>query len=62
MFHFYNNCLSSFNIFSLFSSAIIISSKFPGFSSITCFGFTILSLFDFATASAILYPKNLPVL
>ena len=28
----------------------------------TCFGFTILSSFNLATASAILFPINLPVL
>ena len=44
MFHFQNTCLNSFNISSLLSGGIIISS--------TCFGFTILSV--------ILFPINLP--
>ena len=54
MFHFYNTFLNSFNISSLFSGGIIISS--------TGFGFTILLSFNLATASAILFPINSPVL
>ena len=44
---------SLFNIYSFFFDRIIISSPFLRFSSITCFGFTILS--------AILFLKNSPV-
>ena len=40
---FYNNCLNSFSISSLFSGGIIISSTFLEFSSGTVFGFTIVS-------------------
>ena len=54
MFHFYNTCLNSFNTSTYLPGGIIISSTFPEFSSITCLGFTILS--------AILFPKNSPVL
>ena len=53
MLHFYNTCLNSFNISSLFSGGIIISSTCLRFSSITCFGF--------ATLLAILFPVNLTV-
>ena len=60
MFHFYNTCLNSFNISSFFSGGVIISSTFLEFSSITGFVFTILSLYDKITASAILIPKNSP--
>ena len=62
MFHFYNTCLNSLDISHLFSGGIIISSTFLGCLSITCFGFTILSSFDLATASAIFFPENLPAL
>ena len=48
-FDFYNTCLDSFNILSLFSGGIITSSTFLDFSS----GLTILS--------AILFPINPPV-
>ena len=58
VFHFYNTCLNSFSISFLFSGGLIISSKFLKFSS----NFTILSSCDLATASAILFPKNLSVL
>ena len=58
MFHFHKTCLKSLKISSLFSGRIIISSTFLGFSS----GFTILSSFDLATASVILFPINSPVL
>ena len=51
MFHFYNMFLNLFNISSFFSSGIIISSTFLGFS----LG---LSLFDLVTASAILFHKS----
>ena len=54
MFHFCNNCLNSFNVSSLFSGGIIISST-------GCY-FTILSLFDLVTASGILSSKNSPAL
>ena len=50
MFHFYNTCL----IFLLFSDGIIISSTGSCFS--------ILTLFDLATASEILFPKYSPAL
>ena len=54
MFHFYNTFINLFNILSLFSDGIIIS------STGSCF--TILSSFDLVTASAILFPKNSPAL
>ena len=54
MFHFYNTCLSSFNISSLFSGGIIISS--------TGFVFTILSSSELVNASVILFPIISPVL
>ena len=50
MFHFYNACINLFNISSLFSCGIIIFS--------TSIVFTILSLFDLATACAISFRKN----
>ena len=50
--------LKFFNISSLFFSEIFISLTFLGFLP----GFTILSLFDLVTASAILFPKNSPAL
>ena len=53
MCHCYNTCLNSFNISSLVSDGIIISSTFLEFSSITGF--------CFRTLSAILIIKNLPV-
>ena len=53
MFHFYNTCLNSFNIYSPFSVAIIISLTLFEFSSITDFVFAIFS--------AILFPINLPL-
>ena len=40
MFRFYNTCLNSFNISSIFSGGIIISAKFLGFLSVTCFFFS----------------------
>ena len=55
MFCFYNNtCLNLFNTSSLFPSGIIVS------PTGSCF--TILSAFYLVTASAILFPKNLPPL
>ena len=54
----YDTFLNLFNISSFFSSEIIISSKFLGFSS----AFIILSSIDLATASAILVTKNAPAL
>ena len=51
MLHFYNTCLNSWNISSLFSGGIIISST----------DFTILLPYKLATVSVILYPKNPPV-
>ena len=56
MFYFYNAFLNLFNISSNFSSGIIIYSTFLGFSS----GFTISSLFDLVTMSAISFPRNSP--
>ena len=53
MFHFYNTFLNSLNIASLFTGGISIFSAFLGFSSFTCFSFTILS--------AILFPIHLTV-
>ena len=50
MFNFCNTYLNPFNIFSLFSGGIVISST--GFVS------TILSLYELVTASAALFPKN----
>ena len=54
MFHFYNIFLNLFNVLSLFSGGMIIS------STGSCF--KILSSFDLGTASAILFPKNSPAL
>ena len=55
MFYFYNNtCLNLFNILSLSSVGIIISS--------TGYYFTILSLFDRVTAPPISFPINSPAL
>ena len=54
MFHSYNTFLDLFNISSLFSGGIITSSTGSCFS--------ILSLFDLAIESAILFPKDSPVL
>ena len=53
MIHFYNTFVNSFNISSLFSREIIISSTFLEFYSIAGFGFTSLS--------AILFPINATV-
>ena len=50
VFHFYNTYFNSFSISFIISGGILISSTFPGFSSITCFGFTIWA--------AILFPVN----
>ena len=50
MFHFYTTCLNSFNVSSLISGGVFISSA--------GFVFTTLSSFDLATASAILFPIN----
>ena len=61
MFYFYNTCLNSFNIYSLSSGEIIIFSTFLAFLSTTGFICIILSWFDLATASAILFPINSPV-
>ena len=58
MFHFYNNFPNSFNISSIFSIGLIISSTFHGFSS----GFTISSFFDLVDASATLFPIKSHVL
>ena len=58
MLHFYNTFLNLFNISCIFSSGIIISSTFVGFS----LGLTILSSFDLVTNSLILFPKNPPAL
>ena len=52
--HFYNTCLNSFNISSLFSGGITISS--------TGFVYRILLLYNLVTACAILSPKNSLVL
>ena len=60
--HCYNTCLNSFNISALFSGRLIISSTFIEFSLVTGFALTILSSFDLATASAIFFSKNAPVL
>ena len=54
MFHFYNTIPNSFNISSLFPGGIIFYS--------VGFVFTILLSYNLATASAILSPKNSPVL
>ena len=54
MFHFHNTFLNSFNISTLSSSGIIIS------SAGACL--TILSSFNLVTASAVLFPNNSPVL
>ena len=53
VFHFYNICLDSFYISSLFSDGIIISSTYHKFSAGKGFDFTILSV--------ILYAINSPV-
>ena len=52
--HFYNTCLNSLNISSLFSGGITISS--------TGFVYRILLLYNLVTACAILSPKNSLVL
>ena len=54
MFCFYNNFLNLFNIYSLFSGGIIISST----GSVS----TILSSYELVTVSAILFPINSSVL
>ena len=53
IFHFYNSTLNSFIIFSFFSAGITIFSRFLEFSSITDFGFTILSLIFFPISSPV---------
>ena len=54
MFHFYNTSLNLFNISSLSSGGIIISS--------TGSSFTVLSSLDLVTSSETLFPKNSPAL
>ena len=53
MLHFYNTCLNSFNISTLYSGGIIISSTSIEFSAGKVFGLTILS--------ATLFPIKSPV-
>ena len=62
MFHFYNTFINSFNISSLFSGWLIISSIFLAFSLITGFAFTILLCYNLTTVAAILFCKTSSVL